>query len=64
MAWLTGLFGSSLTMATPRLVEAGTSRLDGIWLTIGALSVFSTSGSARPTLESDRLSTMRSRSRG
>ncbi len=45
-------------------MDAGTSRLLGIWAVMAVRSVFSTSLMDRPTLESDRLSTMRQRSRG
>ena len=35
IATLTGWFGSSLTSGTPRLIDAGTARDEGIWTVIG-----------------------------
>ena len=54
-----GIFASSSTMGTPRLIDAGTSRALGICPAIGMRSDFSTSLSSKPTFESDRLTTTR-----
>ena len=61
---LTGCRTFSSTMGLPRLIDVGTSRLDGICPVIGMRSDFSTSLSSNPTLESERLMTTRHRSRG
>ena len=64
MAMLTGCIGSSITSGAPLLMEALTARLEGICAATGCLSVFSTSSTASPTLESERLSTTSQDERG
>ncbi len=58
IATATGERGSDRTMATPRFVAAGTAMLFGMLTAMGAPRACSTSSELRPTLASDRLSTM------
>ena len=50
IAWLTGWPGLSSTIGTPRLIETGTARLDGMCAAIGHRSTCSTSLEAQPDL--------------
>jgi hypothetical protein len=50
-------------IGTPRLIDAGTLREDGIWAAIRESSVASTSCSASPTFASARLRMTRHLSR-
>ncbi len=58
MAVLTGPRGSSRTIGTPRLIEAGTVSELGMFTAISALIAVTTSSGRSPTLVSARLSTM------
>src|SRR5512147_2512618 len=51
MATLTGWFGLSARRGTPRLMDSGTSRLDGTYAAIGARMARSRSLLLNPTFE-------------
>ena len=55
---LTPFFGSSRTIGTPRLTEAGTASEFGMLTAIGVLMAVTTSSGRRPTLVSALLRTM------
>ncbi|MGH3450820.1 MAG: hypothetical protein ACRDQW_08825 [Haloechinothrix sp.] len=58
IALLAGWLGLSVNSGTPRLMDTGTSRLDGMCAVMGEPTTRSMSAAVSPTLASARFSTI------